>query len=783
LGFFYDFLIKFRRPPAIAPGLTLIETGFMPANQNGRSYSGTIIDPAMVSQVVLTLAELDASGLIIQVPILGASLGSAKTEEELQERFYEEFTLLEQNIRNLFQGIRVGSIPPGESEQYVADLVSLTEMGKERLIASFLNRDEAGTALMERSIEAFGKVWQSEDIRIPVIQGKAPPETSENGRQYSRLRPDRDGSFRRIAPVILRMPLGDTEHIAYAALKTRFSRAELETTGVQPKLRLTNAEGERLITLDEQGNILVESPRGGTDFKRVPLSMFLNYERAGEDLYRLLQEAETAGYFAYLDPEDYPPLLYQYSRRLRDEMLEQPSGIVPAAERKDRWLNARKRYLRSVDDYLNGSSETSLITGYEKLLAQERLGDAGVRRLVTMRDDVIGSFMRLRDKYEEFSALRAELSAAVSSSFCVMGPASASPGPAADNGPEVRGFVPALKRILSGPEREPNPTDAEASVILANSILTGRAIVPLADRYVLLWSGGIALIILFLLRKARPCFILIAGLAFILLEGFIFSLGFVFTDYWIDPLQPVLIAATGVFVSFVMAVDLKRREARRFRRAFGACLAPPYLRQVIRVGHPQPGEFIKARAAIVTVRYPSLLTKENRENLKEGSVRIRNFRRTVFNYFTRIGGVFAGIEGDMIMIAFGSPLERAYLNSVKTEAPYEDELHAHSNNSPAAKATGAVMDFAVHTPEAASWYFGIDTGECAFFCVEPSGYTVFGAPLIRSKILASLGIRYKAQILATTAIIEKIDGVISQKLDVLKEKDGEQQAFYKLLTE
>jgi hypothetical protein len=394
---------------------------------------------------------------------------------------------------------------------------------------------------------------------------------------------------------------------------------------------------------------------------------------------------------------------------------------------------------------------------------------------------VISAFIQTRNKYEEFSAIRGELSA-TAASLCIMGPVSA-PRAASENSNAVQGFLPWLKKVFSRAGREPYPTAAEASAILANSILTGRVVIPLADQYMLLWSGGIALAILFLLRKTRPVFTVITGLILILFEGLVFSLGFVFTDYWIEPLQPVLTAAVGVFVSFFIAIQIKRQEAKRFRQAFGSSLAPAYLRQVIRVGQPQPGDLVKAKAAVITVRQPSLLTKENRENPKEGAAHIRDFREAVFRHFTRIGGVFAGAEGDLVMIAFGSPLERAYLNSVKSEAPYEDELHARSNNSPAAKAIGAVMDFTAHTPEAASWYFGIDTGECVFSYTEPGGYTAFGSPMIRSKILSGLAPRYKAQILATTAVIEKTEGVISRKLDVLKEKDGEQQAFYKLLTD
>ncbi|MDR1352261.1 MAG: hypothetical protein LBK05_03170 [Treponema sp.] len=796
LGFFYDFLMKYRRGPPVSPELALIETGFNSENQS--TAAGQLIDPLTAGQVILALAETDASGLIIQTPILGASLGSARTEEELRTGFYEEFALLEQNIRNLFQGIRVGSITPGESEQYVADLILLAEMGKERLVSSFLSQDESGTAFMERAIEAFGNVWQSEDIRVSLIRRQNVSAPGENSRRYSRLRPDPDGVFRRIAPIlfppsgrggeetgggdpaeaaaVLRAAAADgIEHIAYAALKSRFNRAEPEISGSRLRLRLTNSAGEELITLDRGGNILVEGFRGGTGFKRVPLPVFLEYERAEQELFALLQEAEPLGYFAYIEPEEYPAILYRYCRNLRDEMLEKPD-----AERKSRWLNSRREYMKSIENYLDGISETSLVTGYEKLIAQEHLAEAELGRLVALRDKAIVFFMNLRDKYEEFSSLRKEISTAAAGSLCIMGPVSA-PRPVLENSNAVQGIPPSLKKFAIPFIREPNPTDAEASAILANSILTGRAVVPLADLYLFLWSGGIAFAILFLLRKTRPAFTLAAGIVLILLEALVFSLGFVFTDYWIDPLPPVLTAGAGVFASFFMAIRIKNRESKQFRLAYGPSLARPYLRQVIRVGHPRPGELLKAKAAVITVRQPSLLSGENRENPGEGAALLRNFRQTVFRHFARFGGVFTGAEGDLVMIAFGSPLERACLNSVRSEVPYEDEINAHSNNSPASKAVGATMDFISHAPQG-DWYFGIDTGECAFVWGEPGGYSAFGSPPARSKVLAGIAPRYKARILVTSAVIEKIDGVISQKLDILKEKSGKQEAFYKLIT-
>jgi hypothetical protein len=442
-------------------------------------------------------------------------------------------------------------------------------------------------------------------------------------------------------------------------------------------------------------------------------------------------------------------------------------------------VDSRSRYLKSVENYLNGVSETKLVTGYEELMARENLAGAGLERLIAMRNDAIDSFINVRKKYGEFISLRAEIAGAAAGSLCIMGPVSA-PRPVSENSATGE-ILPGQRETVSFPYQETNPSDAEVSAILANSLLTGSSIIPPPDFYLLLWPGGLAFLILFLLRKTRPVFTLITGSLLILIEALIFSLGFIYTGYWIDPLQTVFTSAVGVFTSFFIAFRIKKKEAGRFRLAFGRNLAPSYLRQIIHAGYPQPEDTLKVKAAIITVRRPLILSGGNREDPKEGIVLLHNFRRSACRYFIRHGGVFIGAGEDLIMIAFGSPLERAYLNQMKHEVPYEDEINARSNNTPASKAVGAVMDL-VEQSSKADWYFGIDTGECAFTLTEPGAYTAFGSPVIRSKLLASIAPRYQSRILAASAVIEKIEGVISQKLDVLKDKNGGQEAFYKLLT-
>jgi hypothetical protein len=67
---------------------------------------------------------------------------------------------------------------------------------------------------------------------------------------------------------------------------------------------------------------------------------------------------------------------------------------------------------------------------------------------------------------------------------------------------------------------------------------------------------------------------------------------------------------------------------------------------------------------------------------------------------------------------------------------------------------------------------------------EQGGYAAFGPPVIRARTLASLTGRYQARILISAGVIEKIDGVLSKRIDVLRDREGTvQEPFYQLITE
>ena len=418
LGPLYDFLLKIRPSPVVSHELLIIES-------TTGDLAEDIIEPELLSTVLHTMTELGAQALIIQVPILGLSAGSNTREEEILYRFDEEFSILSSNIRNLFDGIRTGSVSPSDSERYVGELVELSERGKERLVSALVLRDEEGIISMENAAALFGQARRPGDLMVQLIR------TGEGGRpgvlaaneEYSRVQPDRDGVLRRIAPVLTVPDLsGDIagekylEHIVYSALKSKYEIWEIKR--------------------DRNDAILFEIPGKERDFRRISISDFLIYNNANSILRRLLTEGEALGIFRNIYGENRPGILYDFALSIRDE---------PASEEnRQLWIEARNLYFESLEEFLYGPAEMHLLRFYEE------------RNNTESRDSIIRIFADLRSSYQEVMELRKNLEAAISSSFCILG-----------NGRDVEASALLANSIITGQAIEPG----DFELILLGSLI------------------------------------------------------------------------------------------------------------------------------------------------------------------------------------------------------------------------------------------------------------------------------------------------------------------------
>jgi class 3 adenylate cyclase len=784
LGPHYDFLMEHRRGFAPAPELLIVD-------------SGDFLEPDTAAGLILSLIEMDALSLVIQTPILGFSPGRTGSDEEIRGWFEDEFSLMERNIRNLFEAIQAGSIAPGEARRYVDELVGLTDQGKERLTAALVRQDNAGILRLEQVIAAFGRVYRAGDLRLSP--GGSPQPAAQS---YSRARPDWDGRVRRAAPVEL--PDGP-EHVVYSALKDRFT--ETLTANTRSGLFLVNSRGDQevQIPLDSRGNLLLEAPaaeqRQGfgpfkireESFRRIPLEAFTSCREAEETLQRRLREADKLGIYSVLAPERSPLLLYDYAQAQREEFLVASDPGNPAAARfsrewKARWLQTRTEYFNVLEEFLYGPAEERLKTGYEELLASEGLGEEGVKRIEALRNELSGVFDGLRRAHREFQVSRETLSRALASAFVILGPGEA-PDPAGQADPagranqaEQEGQAEQGGQAADSPSgpgdffrfpKEAGHSDAEISFILADNILRGRGVRPLGMTPVLFFSLLAIAAELLVLARLSPLLSLGLGCVFSLLTAAGFSWAFVVWGRWIDPLIPFGGSLAGTLGVFTLGLVIVRRGARRFRLAYGPHVGKPCLRQLIKTGQPAPGLRLSTQAAVIAVRQTGLLAREDQEQdgPRAAARAIDKFREEAAAIFKKAGAVIVGCDGDLLLACFGAPLER--IGTGPGRDPY-----VRYSRTPALRAAEFVAELAGQDA-AARWKFGVDAGECAFGYLPVAGYRAYGRPVVRARVLSGLALRSRPQALVSESVRAQIKDIPVRKLRAGKQ-DGE-EIFYELV--
>jgi hypothetical protein len=553
-------------------------------------------------------------------------------------------------------------------------------------------------------------------------------ESSEGIPWYSRPTLDSDRTLRRIAPTA-----DGVVHIAYGALMPRWTESIIEHT--EEGLALINRFGEEeeageyRFPLDRDGNLLIEWPGKNEDFRRLPLELFREYDRADRTMARLLKDAEAIGVYSKTRPDQIPLFLSEHADGLKEQLLADPGD-----EKRAAWIHARSQYIASLDEFLYGPAEMALVNGYETLVAQEEHVAGGAEKILALRDELIRTFVAMRERHRELVDLHDQLARELEASFCIMVP----------------------RRTASTPS-------AESSALLANALLNGRCITPGYARYVVFWSLAASLVVLLGIHALGPLPLLLTGLAASLACGVGFGTAFVATGYWIDPLIPVAACLGGTLVLTVSRFCIGYGRALRFTIAYSGPVDRDTLKQLVKKGRPPLAETICANAAIIAVRNSRLPAREDSEGPLEAAKIVREFRETFSRNFKQAGAQLLAFEGDTALACFGSPLERG----------------RHGTN-PAMRAAKYVTEL-LGNPLFGDCRFGLESGACAFSWSVETGYVANGQAVVRARIFAALAGRYKVRAIIGEAAREAA-GLRARKISALGNSTGGQSGdnFYEL---
>jgi len=372
LGPHYDLLLNYKKP-VVSNEILIIETD-------------EFIEGSDFFTVLLTLTEMEAANLILSGRLSPSTTPITLTDADIRMFFTDEYSQLGSNIRNLFEGIRMGFVSPAQAPLFVEQVVESAQQGKERLIKILIDRDEE----LVRSVAVFGNYLDA----------------------YSKPQFDKDGKLRRVKPVEID---GYFENPLFASLKNRYAISQIETTDKKLILWLRGHDGKDLdITLDNDGNIITQ---WNCDFRRIDIDLFRKYEEAGNTMLELLAQANELKVFSQILPEAIPLFLGEYAASLLEDLIKSPNN-----ENRLAWIAARTNYFKSLNDFFTGPTETNLINEYEELIADT---DSSKKReldhLIGVKDKLIGIFALMRETYAGLSSSQSRLKQELGLSLCIMG--------------------------------------------------------------------------------------------------------------------------------------------------------------------------------------------------------------------------------------------------------------------------------------------------------------------------------------------------------------------------
>jgi hypothetical protein len=737
LGAEYDFLTGRRHFPPVSQEILLIETGEK-TNEHQNSIrtesSGTketVISPTLASSVIITLTEMSASTLIIQAPILGVSSGGAVNEGELLYRFEEEFETINRNIKNLFDGIRLGSVAPGDAGRFVDELIQLNEGGEKRLLEATFETSETEVLVLEKAFDVFGGAYLPSDLAVSLISytGDSVSNLSSlYSSGYSQSRADPDGKTRRIAPFI-RHGNKESEHIVWRALKPRYKNKDFP------------------LRLDKNGALLLEIPKEKLPFRSIPLSMFPEYDDLDKTLYRLLVEDVSLAPYSGIPADKYPAFLYEKAQQIRENLFEHNEK-----ELKQRWIAGREEYFDALDVFFSDAVEKNIADSFDKLTQEEKFDKKNLEAFLLMRDNELQKYGIAKEIWLDLDRIRNRLEKSLLNSFCIMG-------------------------ISTDFSQSYEPASGTGiSVLLANSILSAYSINPADEKYIALFSLIFACIVILIVLKLGPMLSFVVGIVCTVFIFGLFSYRFIISGYWFDPIIPALTAFSGALSSSLCIFITSRSRSIILKQTFGAIISAENLRKLIKVHKVLPQKSV-VLCAIAAIRNPGLTLSAYRGNALITAQALNLFRNEVRAVFLKEDGVIVSETEDTILVCFGSPIER-FIMEARGSPEHNTDNTVHE--TPVNKVARIIAELPKKNKKSAPWHFGLDYGECNFSWSPLAGYTVCGKTVVNARLLSGLCSQYKLKALVSNSAAAKLEPRRINEIQDKNNKGTVQEAFFEL---
>jgi len=636
----------------------------------------------IMAEGLILLREFNARYAVFDIEYVDKSplgINSTLLSEEIPEAFAKEFATINQNINDLFDALRKGSISLKYAQGYVKDLTGLTEASKKILLdkvgeiardndkflgqaARFFGQAFLTVTMLEEKDEAvpeelkqyvLEKVplkkmkvsgtypYKATDIRPairPVIQGA-------KGAGFPNVVIDEDGVRRRINLI------GEYQgryfpQLAFSPFLDWVGNPEVEIYPNKVVLKGTALPGRQprdlAIPLAEDGKVLINWPKKTFlgSFRHITYYELVLHRRLEANLLHNLKLMKDAGYLSYyggtaglLDP-------YQYAEGLRQEVLQ--DGDLAKV---DEYCQARATFFEEVGKFLGSGAEQEILRDIDRALgAKDLLGE--VRKTYQeLKEEVPKVFSASREVYQNLLDARKRLSENVTGAFCIIGQTGTS---TTDIG--VNPFEKAYMNV-----------GTHASLI--NTILSGRFLDDLPWWYSVVLALAMSVLVTLVIRNQNPLPSILIGFGFLMVLVAAGAGFFILTGVYLNLLEPSL----SVFLTFLVLTLIKflmtEKERSYIRNAFSHYLSTDVINELL--SDPDKlslgGDKKYLSAMFTDVKGFSTIS----ENLDPTDlVKLLNAYLTeMSNIIMEQRGTIDKYEGDAIISFFGAPV------------PFQDHAH------------------------------------------------------------------------------------------------------------
>ena len=716
-GAVFDALLARRPAPVPSRDILLLEADSAALEEAGNlPWNREILADGLA-----LLTEMEAGAVVFDASVENETFRERGARDELRAAFEREFSLLKNNVKTLFDAIRLGSVRPKDSISFVNEILALADGSKARLMDAAGNRERDRELRFEKAERTFGRVYHAQ----------AP------------LEPDNQlvrSTFARFGLSESQDPLG---YALLAAVRDRIGNPPIEPSlkGVVLKGAVLPGKGtvDIEIPLDENGSILIEPPRGsaGSDFRRLSFETLLRHARQEKELAAELKAMERAGYVVDTGKDLSPSSVYEYA-----------AGV--GMEKTGEWRALRERFYLSAAHFLEGEAEEKILSGYDELLVSPTLTEEGKASLLGLKSAAANSFERARGKLRGLVRLRGTLKGELVGSICVVAPALRSP----------------VSRV-------------KTAASLADSILSERFLRIFPSGAAFAVAASLAFALSTIIAFLGPAATLAVGIPVVVLSAAGSAALLVFLGAWLNPLLAGGSAAVAVAVSAALAFAERGELRRAMLRAFAPRLSPESLKKLAKSHDPHILAGEKREASIVAVRAKGISEYPTSSDSRQIVSAFRLYHETVGDILKREGALLYALEGELIFASFGAPLPREdHRNRAGLAAAAvidaEDALVRAFSEAGIALPTGTLRVGV----DSGLCDFGV-AGLSGF-----SGYAAFGPVPVRARLLSGLAERYGCRILATENAKNGIgDKFEALRLDKLVTKaDGSEEYFYELRT-